>query len=153
MSLLNGTDKITYAISGSYLNQEGIIKGTDYNRYTLRINSTSNVKKWLTVGENIGFSHSTYNIVPEQNEWTSVVIQALTIDPITPVHNEDGTASGAFNNIGNPVGAIERNHNELKNNQLLGTAYMEIAPVKWLVFRSNIGVEMNSSKIPFYACF
>ena len=144
LSFLNGTEKTSYAIVGSYFNQEGIIKGSDFERYTLRVNSTSQIKKWLTIGENIGFSHSVQNLIPEQDEYVSVVAQALTMDPTTPVYTEEGTANASIhNNIGNPVGTIERNHNVLTTNQLLGNAFLELRPFSWLTFKSSIGTEFN----------
>jgi TonB-linked SusC/RagA family outer membrane protein len=144
LSILNGTDKTSYAISGSYYSQEGIVKGSDYDRFTFRVNSTSNIRKWLTVGENIGLSHSKQNFIPEQDEWSSVVVQALTMDPTTPVYDTAGNPMGSLNNnITNPVGLIERNYNVFKTDQLLGTVYAEIKPFSWLSIRSSLGSEIN----------
>ena len=144
VSFLNGTEKLNSAIIGSYFKQEGIIKGSDYERYTMRVNTSSKIKPWLTIGENIGISHSTQNSIPEQNEWSSVAIQTLIMDPTTPVYTEDGNHHGSLNNnITNPVGLIERNHNIMKTDQLLGSAYIEIKPLPWLTFKSSIGLEMN----------
>jgi TonB-linked SusC/RagA family outer membrane protein len=110
VSFLNGTEKLNSAIIGSYFKQEGIVKGSDYDRFTLRVNTTSKIKPWLTIGENFSLSHSNQNRVREQDEWSSVIIQALTSDPTLPVYNADGEPNGhILNNIGNPVGQIERN--------------------------------------------
>ncbi|MBP1669971.1 MAG: SusC/RagA family TonB-linked outer membrane protein, partial [Bacteroidetes bacterium] len=137
LSVLNGTEKTSFAVSGSYFNQQGIVKGSDYERFTLRVNSTSNIRNWLTVGENIGLSHSIQNLIPEQDEWSSVIVQALTMDPTTPVYDTAGNPMGSINNnITNPVGLIERNHNVLKNTQLLGNVYVDIKPFSWLSLRT-----------------
>lgn len=144
VSFLNGTEKLNSAIIGSYFKQEGIVKGSDYERFTMRVNTNSKVKPWLTVGENIGISHSVQNIIPEQNEWSSVIIQSLTMDPTTPVYDDDGNHMGSLNNnITNPVGLIERNHNVMKRDQLLGSAFIEIRPLPWLTFKSSVGLEVN----------
>jgi TonB-linked SusC/RagA family outer membrane protein len=143
LAFLNGTEKTNYAIVGNYFKQDGIVKGSSYDRYSLRVNTSSAIKKWLTIGENISFAHAKQNLIPEQDEYTSVIIQALTIDPITPVYTPEGKPSGAvFNNIGNPVGAIERNHNVLKTDQMLGNAFIDIKPFSWLSLKTNIGVEI-----------
>ncbi|HKM92483.1 MAG TPA: hypothetical protein VJY41_02400 [Prolixibacteraceae bacterium] len=47
VSFLNGTEKLNSAIIGSYFKQEGIIKGSDYERYTMRVNTSSKIKPWL----------------------------------------------------------------------------------------------------------
>ncbi len=144
VSFLNGTEKLNSAIIGSYFKQEGIVKGSDYDRFTLRVNTTSKLKPWLTVGENISFSHSNQNRVREQDEWSSVIIQALTSDPTLPVYNENGEPNGhILNNIGNPIGQIERNHNVMRTDQILGSAYVEIKPFSWMSFKSSVGAEFN----------
>lgn len=144
VNFLNASDKINSAIIASYYNQEGIIKGSDYERFTFRVNTRSDVKPWLTVGENIGLSYSTRNIIPEQNEYSSVVTQAITADPTQPVYNSEGNPSGPTkNNIGNPIGQIVRNHNVLQSLQLLGSAYIEIKPFSWMTFKSSVGMEIN----------
>jgi TonB-linked SusC/RagA family outer membrane protein len=144
LSFLNGTDKTSYAVSGSYFNQEGIVKGSDYERFTVRVNSTSNIRKWLVVGENIGLSHSKQDFIPEQDEWSSVAVQAITMDPTTPVYDTAGNPMGSLNNnITNPIGLIERNHNVFKTDQLLGNMYLELKPFSWLSFKSSVGSEIN----------
>ena len=50
LSVSGGTDKVNYMISGSYFNQEGIIRNSGYERATLRASINSDVKKWLSVG-------------------------------------------------------------------------------------------------------
>jgi len=147
LSFLNGSDKINSAIIGSYFKQEGIIEGSDYERFSVRVNTSSKIKPWLTVGETFGYTHAIQNSIPEQDDWSSVVIQALTIDPTTPVHDAvTGNSAGAIlNNITNPVGLIERNHNITKTDQILGNAYVEIKPVSWLTFKSSISTEINNS--------
>jgi TonB-dependent starch-binding outer membrane protein SusC len=144
LSFLNGTEKTNYAVVGSYFNQEGIVKGSDYNRFTIRLNSISTIKKWLVLGENIGLSHSKQNLIPEQDEWSSVIVQALNMDPTTPVYDTAGNPMGSLhNNVTNPVGLIERNHNVMKTDQLLGNIYLEIKPFPWMTFRSSVGTEIN----------
>jgi|APHig6443717817_1056837.scaffolds.fasta_scaffold15107_1 TonB-linked SusC/RagA family outer membrane protein len=147
LSFLNGNDKINSAIIGSYFKQDGIIKGSDYERFSARVNTSSKINSWLTVGETFGFTHAKQNNIPEQDEWSSVTIQALVIDPTTPVYDAvTGNPAGALlNNINNPVGLIERNHNVLTTEQILGNAYVEIKPVSWLTFKSSISTEINNS--------
>jgi TonB-dependent starch-binding outer membrane protein SusC len=145
LSFLNGSDKINSAIIGSYFKQEGIVLGSDYERFSVRANTSSKLKSWLTIGENIGYTHAKQDIIPEQNEWSSAVVQALVMDPTAPVHNADGSSSAAIlNNITNPVGLLERNHNVLKTDQLLGNVYVEIKPLSWLTFRSSVSTEINN---------
>ena len=53
ISASGGSDKSTYALSASYFTQEGTIIGSDFERLTLRSNTSYQLTKWLKVGENI----------------------------------------------------------------------------------------------------
>jgi TonB-linked SusC/RagA family outer membrane protein len=151
LSFTGGTDLMQYALIGNYFNQEGILKGTDYERYSLRLNTSTNIKKWLTVSENISYNISNRNIVREQDEYLSGIVSALTIDPTTPVYVEDQTGVNRYNiyhqavlsNVSNPMGIIGRNYNKLKTTKLLGNVSLDIKPVKWLTFKSTMGSEIT----------
>lgn len=154
LTFLGGSENLQYAVMGSYYKQEGIVKNTDYERYTFRVNTSANIKPWLTVGENISFVHSTQNRVLEQNEWVSVIIAALTNDPAIPVYLPDSVRADIANpyshytgatrsNTINPVGAIDRTHNVTKTNKLLGNVFADLKPVKWLTLRTSLGAEIT----------
>ena len=56
LNIAGQTKGYDYAISGGYLNQEGIVEGSDYTRYTIKLNLNRQVKDWLKVGtSHIGF--------------------------------------------------------------------------------------------------
>ncbi len=50
--------KMNYLFSGSYLNDKGMAVGQLFNRYTLRANVTNEVKKWMRLGLNLGYTHT-----------------------------------------------------------------------------------------------
>jgi TonB-linked SusC/RagA family outer membrane protein len=146
LSLSGGAEKTRFAFISSYFDQEGILKGTDYNRFTSRLNVSSNIKPWLTVGENITLVHSKTSRVPEQNEYTSTIISALLMDPaMEPYDSAGNPVPSSRNNIYNPLGIINRNHNVTEQNKLFGNMYIEVNPIEWLKYRSNFGVDINLS--------
>ena len=53
LNIAGQTKGYDYAISGGYLNQEGIVEGSDYTRYTIKLNLNRQVKDWLKVGTSI----------------------------------------------------------------------------------------------------
>ena len=93
LSVSGGGEKTTYMVAGSYLYQEGAIGGSNagFERYTFRVNTKSDVKSWLEVGNNLNFSHSSRNMLPEDDEYRSVVNSALLMDPFTPVFEKGVT--------------------------------------------------------------
>lgn len=152
LSFLGGTEKTQYSLIGSYYDQKGIVKGSDYKRYTFRVNTSTDIKPWVTVGENVSYVYSKQHVIPEQNEYTSVVISALTMDPATPVYLENtDTVSNRFNvyapagrnNITNPVGLIERNNHTINTNKLIGNVFLELKPLKWLSLKTTYGVDLT----------
>jgi hypothetical protein len=54
-----GSDKGHYAMSASYFGQNGTIIGSNYRRFTLRLNSDFQIRKWLKVGEHFSLMAST----------------------------------------------------------------------------------------------
>lgn len=151
LGFMGGGEKYKYAITGSYFDQEGIIKTSGYKRYTSRINLSADVKPWITIGQNLSIVRSEQNLVPEQNEYTSVVIQALQMDPALPVRDSLGEPSASIrNNTGNPVGAIERNHNVIKQTKVFGNAYIDLHPTEWISFKSTFGIDNTSADQEVY---
>ncbi|MBN1599480.1 MAG: TonB-dependent receptor [Bacteroidales bacterium] len=147
LSFIGGSEKTRYALIGSAFDQKGIIKGTQYTRYSLRVNTATDIKPWLNVGENLNIISSKQHVVPENDEWTSIVISSINMDPATPVYNEDGVPSASQrNNINNPVGMIERNHNLTNTLKLLGNTYVEIKPFKWIKFKTSVGANVSRAE-------
>ncbi|MCG8581984.1 MAG: TonB-dependent receptor [Bacteroidales bacterium] len=168
LSFSGGNEKSTYLLSGSYLKQDGAIGGEDarFERYTFRINTKSEMAKWLEVGNNLNFSHSKRNILPEDDEYRSIVNSALLLDPYTPVIESDMSRIDAIladgntalqNSNGdyyglnrfvtgetaNPVAFMENTHNEEIVDKLLASFYGTLKPMKGLSVTSRIGLELT----------
>ncbi len=147
LSFLGGSETSRYAVIGSYFFQEGIIYGSEYERVTFRVNTDTKIKDWLTIGENITYSYGARNRVEEQDEWTSAVTTALTMDPALEVYDETGnwTASNRTNTQ-NPVATIEVRYDNEKIHKLVGNAFAEVKPVDWLILKSSFGVNRTNSR-------
>ena len=63
-----GNDKSSFYMSASYLNEEGIIKPSGYERFTSRLKADYQAKKWLKLGANIGYVRSTTESAPNYDE-------------------------------------------------------------------------------------
>ncbi|MCU4176139.1 SusC/RagA family TonB-linked outer membrane protein [Carboxylicivirga sp. N1Y90] len=154
LSFSGGTEKSTYFISGSYFNQEGVINKSDYDRLSVRINSEHRVKEWLTVGENVTVTTSNQSTILEGDEWNNLLITPLNMEPTTPIFNEDGTYGVSGNQVNNPVAAIDNTFNNRESFRVLGNLYADIALMKGLVFKTNLGANMafneDNSYNPIY---
>ena len=154
-----GSEKSSYTITGNYFDQNGIVgnEKAGFQRYTIRINGTNAVKKWLTIGTNLGFTKLSRRGLSENNEFTSPLIRALNMDPVTPVRKSDGTfaySRYSDTDITNPVNAIEQSYNRWLSNRVVGSAFAEFKLSPSLRFRSQYSTDITfATSDAFYPKF
>lgn len=129
LSLNGGNEQTTYNMYVGYLGQNGVVKDIDYKRFNARMNITSQINKYVTLGLNASGYRGT-----GQDSWTGFtqVIQGVSRShPTDPVYAADGTFN--FVGVDNPVAVQGRDRVGWKKtvNQevfLIGSA--EIRPIK-----------------------
>lgn len=136
-----GGPKSNFYVSGTMLDQQGIVINTGYKRYTVQFNSESRVFDWLKFGSNLTLNH---DIKTSGNYNISNAMAAL---PGQPIYNADGTYSGPvgqsswYGDIINPIGKATIEENTIRGYNVLGNIYTEITLLKDLKFKSTGGVE------------
>ncbi len=173
VSISGGNDKSTFFTSFGYTDLKGVI-ATDvskWRRLNYRINTNFKPAKFISFGENLGYSYGKNAGVGEVNrEFGGIVNSALNLDPITPYILSDTAAQRQFlpggaaqraalqttadgryygvspyvgNEIKNPGAAIRsRLGNYGWDHNIVGNAYVDITPVKGLVIHSTLGTKM-----------
>lgn len=156
LSFDGGSKTDRYNMSVGYFNQDGTIIGSNYERLTLRLNSTHKMNKWLTVGENVSFNTSRGRNAMNNNSspGASVLSAALAMAPWDPTHYSDGAvnnvgkdlsgriaASSNFRNVTNPFSMVEMSHPESIEERWVGDAHIEINPFKGMVLRSAVNFD------------
>lgn len=129
LSLSGGNDKTTYNMYLGYLGQEGVTKDIDYNRINARMNITSQINKYITLGLNASGYRGT-----KQDAWSGYnqVIQGISRShPTDPVYDEDGNFK--YVGVDNPVAVQGRDKTGWQKTIdqevfLIGSA--EIKPIK-----------------------
>jgi TonB-dependent starch-binding outer membrane protein SusC len=123
LSMTGGSEKSTYSIGGSYLDQQGIIGGdkASYTRYNARLNFTTDLAKKLTLQNMLLYTHEKRNTVPE-GTIGSVLYNTINASPAASVRRQDGkyTYLEEFSDIINPLAQIENTWNEALVNKLVG---------------------------------
>ncbi|NVO21258.1 MAG: TonB-dependent receptor [Bacteroidetes bacterium] len=143
-SLSGGSNMFTYFLSANNYKQEGIVKKSDFERTSVRLNTNLTVKNWLKFGENLSLESGKNHRINEDDEWSAILIQAVAIDPVTKVYQPDGNfAPSNYVDMNNPVAHIDRTHNEAKNFRVTGNVFGDIILFKDLVFKSNLGLNYN----------
>jgi TonB-linked SusC/RagA family outer membrane protein len=100
LSFTGGTDKTLFYLSGGYLNQEGIILGTGYKKYSVRSNIDHKLTDRLSLTFKNGLTYSINDRVRGDQEIDGVLPNAISMPPIYPVYDELGNYSetGSFKN-------------------------------------------------------
>lgn len=148
LSINGGGEKSTYALSANHFNQDGIVGGpkSNFNRNTIKIDVNNDVKPWLQLGSNLGFTILQRKALSENNEYNSPIIRALNIDPTTPVYKADGTfaySDYADTDIANPVNGIAQTHNKWQINRVVGNVFSKIQLHKNLHLRSSLSADVT----------
>ncbi len=89
LAFSGGTSKLRYRSSFGYMHHLGILKGSDYERLSGRINLDSQVTNWLTLSSNIGLISESRRNIQENDAYTATVFNTVTADPITPVYRNN----------------------------------------------------------------
>ena len=152
VSAQGGTEKIQYYVSAGYMNQEGTIIGSEFNRLSVRANLDAQLKSWLKLGLSATFSDSNDNLKLTDGA-EGIVGFALSSLPEAPIYDIDGNyASFARENysIHNPIAKAMEQNNMLNRKKLNGNIYAEVTPIKNLVWHAEIGYDIGYSKAEIY---
>ncbi len=148
ISAQGGTDKVQYYVSGSYMNQEGTIIGSEFNRFSVRANLDAQLKSWLKLGVNATFSNTNDNLKLADSD-EGIINYSLTTVPSIPIYNIDGTYSSisqeGYTNP-NPVALAMMDDILLNRKKLTGNIFFEVTPIKNLVWHAELGYDISSSK-------
>lgn len=148
LSLTGGSDKITYAISAGYLNQDGIAIGSGYKRQTIRGNLDAQLKTWLKGG----ISFSLADSKQETATSNSIIMTVLQSQPTVAVKAPDGSYDGPDDQWmpDNPVALAEIRDNYNKKENFRINTYLEATLLKGLTFKTELSTDYNLNKYYYY---
>ena len=148
LGVQNGNEDRQSFVSASYLNQEGVIKYTGFERFNIRINNEFKLNERLTIGENLSVSFSEQVSVGNNRAIGGTVMEAYLQPAIVPVRNINGDFAGPVNGLGdsgNPVmDAFNNRDNERKTTKIFGNIYAEVSLINNLSLRTNFGIDYNT---------
>ncbi len=140
VSISGGNDVSTYLFSASYDKQGGIVKKTDYQRFTLRMNSEHKVNKFITFDEKITYVH---NVRDGFDDWywhdyyNNPILGVLNMDPTVPAYDAAGKWSISARNVANPMVGLDNKDKIDKNNNFEGNFGLKLHILKGLDFHSR----------------
>ncbi|MCM1491329.1 MAG: TonB-dependent receptor [Muribaculum sp.] len=147
-SVSTATDKATALFSLGYKKNEGILKYTNFENISARMNTSFKISPVVTVGENFTLTYTDQvDCQPLEN--------ALKMPSSVPVFETNGTTYagpvGSMSDRQNPLRELAFNKdNALNVFRLFGNAYIDITPLKGLTLRSNFGLDYDAAFIHSY---
>lgn len=145
LSVSHANDKHSAMFSLGYKDVDGILKYTNFKNISARLNTSWNLNKIITVGENLTVTYSSQvDCAPMEN--------ALKMPPVVPVYEIDGkTFAGPVGSMSDRENPAREQYDNRKNHldywRVFGNGYVEIKPVKGLTLKSNFGIDYKTSFI------
>lgn len=157
ISFSGGQDNINYFLSAGFVDQEGTVIGSSFDRITVRANVNAKLKEWLNVGISMTGSRTNENLTLN-NSSNGIISLSLFNNPAIAVYNPDGSFAGPKLSddyrYQNPIADALSITNELTRNRVLGNLYAEFKLSNSLSFRTEFGGDfgnnLNDRFIPTY---
>ena len=147
-----GTEKVQYYVSGNYMNQEGTIIGSNFRRFSMKVNLDAQLKSWLKLGLSATYAN-TKDDLKLADGTEGIIYYSLMSLPEIPIYNIDGTYASVVRenyNMKNPIAVAMANDNVLKRQKLSGNFFAEITPIKNLVWHAELGYDINYNNSDYY---
>jgi TonB-linked SusC/RagA family outer membrane protein len=141
VAISGGNDVSTYLFSAGLDKQNGLVKNTDYQRFTMRMNSEHKVNKFLTFDEKITYVNTStegYDQWYWHNFYNNPIVGVISMDPTVPAYDENGKWTISPYNVGNPMVALDMKDKTDKYNNFEGNFGIKINLMKGLDYQSRI---------------
>lgn len=155
LSLSGGDANTTYYLSGSLLQNDGVVMGSDLSRGSVRLNLDRTISHRLRIGNRLGLSRSHAHVLPNGGA-ASVMLDALTAPPTLPVTESSGVYFTGVDPLTgrpftNPVATAALITNEERDNRVIGNAFGEYDLRDDLTLRSTVGMDFLNSVQDYYS--
>ena len=160
ISVSGGSEKAFYSLSAGYMKQEGIVIGTDFDKFSANVNLKLMPSNTITLGFSFSPSYSKKNTFDEDAMSSNFLNIATGIYPFFAPYNEDGTLTiseqikanadtdGAL--YENPVAIAKKVKRKNDRLRLFGNMYAEVKLFKDFRFKTNIGADYDAQIYKFY---
>ena len=150
LTVSGGSKNTNYSFNGSFLQQEGLLQFTQFDRYALRANVDTKVNNWFKIGQRLGVTLNT-NTGYNSNNSRGIFRSINEVSPLIPIRDEGGNFAGSvvggLNDGPNPLAQLERLKDNKGNSwQLSGNVYGEVSPISGLTFRSLLGYNIINNR-------
>ncbi|WP_339901501.1 TonB-dependent receptor [uncultured Cyclobacterium sp.] len=153
LSISGGTENTTYSVYADVFQQEGVIKHTDYNRYSFKVNVETKIHEKVKIGLNISPSYSIQNEADAENVG-GPISRAKFLAPIVEPHlgtiNTGGEPYTRTDILVNPLAWLEETDDKTKRFRTIGSFYVDLEIIKNLSLRNATSADYSSGSNSFY---
>ncbi|WP_158600396.1 SusC/RagA family TonB-linked outer membrane protein [Fibrisoma montanum] len=161
LSFSGGSEKVQYAISGNYFNQDGVVKKSNFKRYSLRTNLDAQISNRFKAGTSLTVSRTLNNQIVDGgmgNANAGAVHASLQYLPILPIRLNNGLYSrredepSPMSPFGrtNPVQLIESTTDLTTSNRILGNIFGDFRILDGLNLRVTLGTDIDNRERDYY---
>jgi TonB-linked SusC/RagA family outer membrane protein len=144
VSFSGGSDKTQYYASFGYLNNDGIIKNTNFKKYTGRLNLDQTLTDWMKLSTSLAFNYSKSQDMPNGNNFFNPISSVYIIDNVWKLDDRD--ALGNLRQVEqvrvNPLSVLETFDISQRTNRVIGNAKLSLYPLKGLTIDNIVGLDM-----------
>lgn len=148
VSAQGGTEKVKYYVSGSYMDQDGTLIGSSFNRYSFRTNLDAQLKPWLKIGLNATYS-STKDDLKLADSDEGIINYSLLTPPDIPIYDIDGNYSSIVREgytSPNPIAMAMMDQILLYRQKLTGSIFADVTLMKNLTWHAEFGYDISYNK-------
>ncbi len=147
LSARGGNDKTKFSVSGTVFDQDGIVIGSGFKRYSGRINLDNQATDKLKLTLNAGFNNSRSNRINNDNNINGVVSASVLLGSHIPVYNADGSyGKDVVSSVDNPVATALENTFTFNSNRLLTSGAAEYQILPSLTFKTQLSLDYLFTK-------
>lgn len=158
LNISGGSENNTYSVSMNYLDEKGVIIGSDYSRLSLTMNNTYKVNKWVDFGLNLILSSDKTDNRGQNSDLEgsslSVISATTKMIPTLPIYDANGNYQENIlpgsQNRENPVAAAKEVLNNQKSLRGVGKIYFDFKPFKGFDLKTSLGTNLINGKTAFY---
>lgn len=149
VNISGGNEKMQHSLSLGYFNQDGIVIGSDFKRFSGKANVDYKFSKYVGAGTTFMLTNTTKNFV-------DVLMNAVKSIPIMPVKEEDGKYafmrdwSGYGTGTNNPVAQAYDNIDKTVGDRMISNSYLKINPIEGLELKASLGFDVLNSNYDNY---
>lgn len=153
LSFDGGSQDISYRVSTSYTDQNGVVPNSDYERLTLNGSVNGKLNDWFKIDLSLNYSYALNNqprngaggpllgllLWPQEDDAKNFLTPAGTRRRFT-------TATDLTSEAENPYFSVNKNKVNSINNRITSNFGFTITPAKWINFKSNIGIDAYNNR-------